>query len=249
MDEPTHRADPPPNRVTALWLRAKEHRVVQWTVGYVAVAYGIQHAVVLTQEAFHWPENILRISMLLLALGVPLAMTFAWYHGDSANARMSGGELSIVSVLLVCAALLFYVFVQPSAEGEATPAVREAGVASTRSPPALPNGGISLAVLPFVNLSSDKEQEFFSDGMTEEITAALAQVKDLRVVGRTSAFAFKGKSEDLRSIAQALGATHIIEGSVRKAGNQLRITAQLIRAGDDSHLWAQNYDRELTDVF
>src|SRR3569832_810801 len=130
MDDPTHRADLPPDRATALWRRAKEHRVAQWTVGYVAVAYGIQHAVVLTQEAFRWPENILRISMLLLALGLPLAMTFAWYHGDSANRRISAGELSIVSVLLVCASLLFYVLVQPSAEGEATPATREGGVAA-----------------------------------------------------------------------------------------------------------------------
>jgi|ERR1051326_9013246 hypothetical protein len=220
MDEPTHRADPPPNRVTALWLRAKEHRVVQWTVGYVAVAYGIQHAVVLTQEAFHWPENILRISMLLLALGVPLAMTFAWYHGDSANRRISAGELSILSVLLIGVSILFYVFVRPSAEGEVTPAVREAGVVAARSAAAAPKGAISVAVLPFVNLSPDKDQEFFSDGMTEEITSALAKVPNLRVVGRTSAFEFKGQNKDLRAIGQALSATHLIEGSVRKDGNE-----------------------------
>src|ERR1051326_5637418 len=121
--EPTNITPPPEDTFARLWRRVNEHRVVQWTVGYVAVAYGIQHAVVLTQEAFHWPENILRISMLLLALGVSLAMTFAWYNGESANRRISAGELSILSVLLVCASLLFYVFVQPSAEGEATPAV------------------------------------------------------------------------------------------------------------------------------
>src|SRR4029077_16303942 len=86
--------------------------------------------------------------------------------------------------------------------------------------------GISIAVLPFVNLSSDKEQEFFFDGMTEEITSALAKIQNLQVVGRTSAFEFKGQNKDLRSIGQALGATHLIEGSVRKAGDRVRITAQ-----------------------
>jgi TolB-like protein len=108
---------------------------------------------------------------------------------------------------------------------------------------------ISLAVLPFANLSSDPEQEFFSDGMTDEITSALAKVRDLRVVGRSSAFQFKGQNRDLRAVGQSLGATHLIEGSVRRAGNQLRITAQLIQAENGLNIWAETYDRELTDVF
>ena len=122
---------------------------------------------------------------------------------------------------------------------------QQAGVASATPSP----GGISIAVLPLVNLSGDASQEFFSDGMTEEITAALAKVPGLRVLGRTSAFQFKGQNKDLRAIGQALGATHLIEGSVRKAGNRVRMTAQLIRVTDDSHLWAENYDRDLTDLF
>lgn len=117
------------------------------------------------------------------------------------------------------------------------------------APAASPKASISVAVLPFVNLSSDKEQEFFSDGMTEEITAALAKVPDLRVVARTSAFEFKGKSVNAKTLGDQLGATHLIEGSVRKDGNRLRITAQLIRAGDGTQLWAEDYQRELTDVF
>jgi TolB-like protein len=118
-----------------------------------------------------------------------------------------------------------------------------------RAPQPQQAGAISVAVLPFANLSSDAEQEFFSDGMTEEITAALAKVPALRVVGRTSAFQFKGQNQDLRAIGQALSATHLIEGSVRKVGNQLRITAQLIQADNGLHLWAESYDREFTDVF
>ena len=100
-----------------------------------------------------------------------------------------------------------------------------------------------------MNLSSDKEQEFFSDGMTEEITSALAKVPNLRVVARTSAFEFKGQNRDVQTIAQALHATHVIEGSVRKDGNQVRITAQLIKADDGTHLWTESYDRELKGVF
>ncbi|HUE62955.1 MAG TPA: TIR domain-containing protein [Rhizomicrobium sp.] len=109
--------------------------------------------------------------------------------------------------------------------------------------------GIFVAVLPFVNLSSDKEQEFFSDGMTEEITAALAKVSSLKVIARTSAFQFKGQSRDLRAIGQALGADYLVEGSVRKAGEQVRITAQLIKVDDATHVWAENYDRQLTNIF
>jgi len=109
--------------------------------------------------------------------------------------------------------------------------------------------GVSVAVLPFLNLSSDKEQEFFSDGITEEITSALAKVPGLTVIGRTSAFQFKGENKDMRAIGQALGANNLIEGSVRKAGNQIRITAQLIKASDGTHLWTESYDRKLTDIF
>ena len=104
-------------------------------------------------------------------------------------------------------------------------------------------------MLPFANLSGDARQEFFSDGMTEEITAALAKIADLRVVARTSAFQFKGAEPDMQSDRAALGATHLIEGSVRKAGTRVRITAQLIKADDGTHIWTENYDRELTDVF
>jgi TolB-like protein len=109
--------------------------------------------------------------------------------------------------------------------------------------------GISIAVLPFLNLSSDKDQEFFSDGITEEITSALAKVPGLSVIGRTSAFQFKGENKDLRAIGQALGVNDLIEGSVRKDGNQVRITAQLIKAADGTHLWTESYDRELKGIF
>ncbi len=107
----------------------------------------------------------------------------------------------------------------------------------------------SIAVLPFVNISSDKEQEYFSDGITEEILNSLASVKELKVAGRTSSFAFKGQNQDLRRIGDLLGVEHILEGSVRKSGTTVRITAQLVQVEDGFHMWSATYDRELTDVF
>jgi TolB-like protein len=142
-----------------------------------------------------------------------------------------------VAVVMVAAiAALYWLYPRPPA--------------AVASLPALPRpAGISIAVLPFLNLSSDKDQEFFSDGITEEITAALAKVPGLTVIGRTSAFQFKGENKDMRAIGQALGAKNLIEGSVRKAGNQVRITAQLINAADGTHVWTESYDRKLTDIF
>ena len=123
------------------------------------------------------------------------------------------------------------------------------GAVVANSQPLPRPAGVSIAVLPFLNLSSDKEQEFFSDGVTEEITSALAKVPGLTVIGRTSAFQFKGENRDLRAIGRALGASDLIEGSVRKDGNQVRITAQLIKAADGTHLWTESYDRELKGIF
>jgi TolB-like protein/Tfp pilus assembly protein PilF len=107
----------------------------------------------------------------------------------------------------------------------------------------------SIAVLPFVNISGDKEQEYFSDGLSEELIDHLVHSADLKVIARASSFQFKGRNEDVRSIARKLGVTHVLEGSVRKGGDQLRITAQLVSASDGAHLWSQTYDRRLTDIF
>jgi TolB-like protein len=107
----------------------------------------------------------------------------------------------------------------------------------------------SIAVLPFVNMSSDKEQEYFSDGMSEELLNLLAQVPDLKVIARTSSFAFKGKDVPIADIAKTLNVAHVLEGSVRRSGNTVRITAQLIRTADSTHLWSETYDRPLDDIF
>ncbi len=107
----------------------------------------------------------------------------------------------------------------------------------------------SVAVLPFVNMSADADNEYFSDGVAEEILNVLAGIPELKVTARTSAFSYKGSGATIAQIARELGVSHVLEGSVRKAGNQVRVTAQLIEAGKDFHLWSETYDRELTNIF
>ncbi len=107
----------------------------------------------------------------------------------------------------------------------------------------------SIAVLPFANISGDPENEYFSDGLSEELLTVLSRIPDLRVCSRTSSFAFKGKDADIRTVAERLGVANVLEGSVRRSGNRVRITAQLIDADSDSHLWSKTYDREIEDIF
>src|SRR5262249_21567639 len=212
MSDDTDRrnAPPPPvDRLSQLWRRIYDRKMVQWSIAYIAVAYALQHGVVLTDEAFAWPGWVLRVSMLLLILGLPVIMTFAWYHGERSNRHFSTAETTIVTLLLVIGSILFYAFVQPRQEVAAA----APGAAEARTGAATSAGALSLAVLPLANLSGDAAQEFFSDGMTDEITSALAKVRDLHVVGRSSAFQFKGQNKDLRAIGQALSARYLIDGS------------------------------------
>jgi TolB-like protein len=183
-----------------------------------------------------------------------VALLFAWIHqlapADGAAARATTGmfDWALMGALVVVIALVSY---QQLAPTQATrPAEQQqASVTAARTASASVGNAISIAVLPFANMSGDATQEFFSDGITEEITSALAKVPDLRVVARTSAFEFKGKNGNIKAMGEQLGATHLIEGSVRKAGDRVRITAQLIKADDGTHLWAEDYDRQLTDIF
>src|SRR6187401_1776082 len=138
---------------------------------------------------------------------------------------------------------------QPSSRFQSMADLKAALQHLRTQPPAPAQGAPSIAVLPFANMSRDPDDEYFSDGLAEEIINALAQVPGLKVIARTSAFAFKGKNEDIRRIADTLGVTNVLEGSVRRAGSRVRVTAQLILAADGTHLWSQRYDREIADIF
>jgi TolB-like protein len=159
-------------------------------------------------------------------------------------------DRSIIIVLVLAVAFLLYRQIDAPTQTPSPATVAEtASVAESSITNEAEGGPVTIAVLPFVNMSSDPEQEYFSDGITEEILNRLAKIRELEVAARTSAFSFKGQNQDIRKIAEMLGVGTILEGSVRKDGEQVRITAQLIRASDGFHLWSETYDRKLENVF
>jgi TolB-like protein/Tfp pilus assembly protein PilF len=235
-----------------LFAELKRRHIYRVAAAYAVVAWVLLQLAANVSPILDLPPWIARTVLLLLVIGFPVALVFAWVHQlgpeSGALARASTGKLdwALMGALVVVIALVSYEQLAPSFSAKTA---QQANGAAARQASLSLSGAISIAVLPFVNLSSDKEQEFFSDGMTEEITSALAKIASLNVVARTSSFQFKGQNTDVRAIGQSLGATHLIEGSVRKAGIQVRITAQLIRTDTGAHLWTESYDRELKDVF
>ena len=176
--------------------------------------------------------------------------------GDASRRRRRALQLVAAAVVAAAAAGLYIAFdrvwVSPRSvvvEGASSNARQGAPQAAAATPDALNPAPHSIAVLPFVNMSGEPQQEYFSDGLSEELIDHLVRSADLQVIARTSSFQFKGRNEDVRSIAHQVGVRYVLEGSVRKEAEQLRITAQLIRASDGVQLWSQIYDRELTDIF
>jgi TolB-like protein/tetratricopeptide (TPR) repeat protein len=183
-----------------------------------------------------------RAFVFLLVLGFPVALLICWVQqlrqeGGAPQSRLTRFDGALVAAVTLAVGIFAYQQIAPSSD-----ATRQGVQTASKA-------AISLAVLPFDNLSGDASQEFFSDGMTEEITSALARIPDLRVVARTSAYQFRSQNRDIQTIGQQLNATHFIEGSVRKDGERVRITAQLIKADDGTHVWTETYDRQLTDIF
>jgi TolB-like protein len=233
--------------MTDLWQRLKERKLVQWALAYVAAAFAFLQGIDIVAQRFGWPDAVERILIVAICVGFFVALLLAWYHGEQGRQRASGTELLLIAlVLAVGGGFLWKVAVNTS-----QPSVPIAAVTALASNAAPPTAGESnsIAVLPFVNMSSDKEQDYFSDGLSEELLNQLAQIPQLRVIARTSSFSFKGKEVDVADIAKILNVANVLEGSVRKSGDTLRITAQLIRTSDSSHLWSQTYDRKLTDIF
>src|SRR5262245_31903603 len=228
----------------------KRRHIYRVAGAYAAVAWLLIQVVNNVAPIFDLPVNGARAFVLLLAIGFPIALIFAWrleFKATDGSSRPKMHAMDWVLGAIAIAAVGFVGYQEFAGPRAATPQAK-AGVEAARDTAAGPTG-VSLVVLPFDNISGDPTQEFFSDGMTEEITAALAKVPDLRIIARSSAAQFKAQKRDIQSIGEQLHATHFIEGSVRKAGTRVRITAQLIKADDGTHIWTENYDRELTDVF
>ncbi len=230
-----------------IWQRIRQHKLLEWGLAYLGAALAIAHGAELLGHTFAWPEGAQRLIVGLLIVGFPLCLTAAWYHGHRALPKVTAGELLIGSVLLVIGAGLLVFLVRAPAEQETT--APRPGQARARTSQENASATPSVAVLPFVNMSGDKDQEYFSDGLSEELLNQIAQVKGLRVIARTSSFAFKGKNEDLRAVGEKLGATYVLEGSVRKDREHLRITTQLIDSVDGTHVWSRSFDGELKEIF
>jgi TolB-like protein len=228
-----------------LWEQLRRRKVVQWAIAYVAAGWGLLQGLGYVGTAFHWPEQLQRFAIVAFFAGLPIALVVAWYHGDRGRQKVGGTEFAILIALLLLGGGMFWwvgrmPVTAPSHVGAAAPATGPVASAET---------GPSIAVLPFVNMSQDKDNEYFSDGISEELLNVLVRVKGLGVASRTSSFGYKGSPLGAADIARALKVNHVLEGSVRKSGNRVRITAQLIDAVNDRHLWSETYDRELTDIF
>jgi TolB-like protein/Tfp pilus assembly protein PilF len=232
-----------------LWLRLKERKLVQWALAYLAGAWLLLQVIHLLGEQFEWPLALLRSITLVLGVGVFAAIVIAWYHGEKGAQRVSGPELLMLAGLLVVAGGVVWLVSRGSTGAGAEAA--HVGLPAPGQPALFPAVPIerALAVLPFDNLSADPENEYFSDGITDEILMMLANIGELRVISRTSAMRYKGSDKSLREIAFELGVAHMLEGSVQRSGDRVRITAQLIDARTDVSLWAERYDRPLEDIF
>ncbi len=214
---------------------------------YAVVAWLLAQVAATVLPVFNTPQWVLQSLFILLGLGLPIALVLAWSYeftpaGLCASADVTTSErnqaarhrkFDLVVIGLLALALLFVVLKDFVIE-------LPTGSSDSRE---------SIAVLAFENMSGDPAQEFLSDGIAEELSIVLAGVPGLRVASRTSSFSFKGKGASLPAIAAALNVEHVLEGSVRQDGDRIRITAQLVDVGTDSHLWAESYDRKLANIF
>jgi TolB-like protein len=216
-------------------------KVVQWGIAYAAGAWGLLQGLEYVTATFHWPSLPQQFATLALVVGLPIVLVIAWYHGDRGQQRVSVGEFLILTLLFLLGGAIFWRY-DPATEPDARAGAIQASVEAER-----PDN--SIAVLPFVNMSNDAANEYFSDGISEEILNSLARVPDLHVAARTSSFAFKRQDREISDIARELRVRMVLEGSVRKQGERVRITAQLIDATRGYHMWSQTYDRQLSDVF
>ncbi len=220
----------------------RRRNVLRMLVLYVVAAWLIMQVAEVLIDLAKLPDWIGTTTLWLLAVGFPIAVIVSWFYeitpegislekdvepGESIT-HVTGRRLDFLVISLLCAAVILFAYDKWWIPG----------------PP-----DQSIAVLPFENMSGDPEQEYFSDGISEEILNLLVKIPELRVTSRSSAFSFKGQNLDVPTMAAKLNVAHVLEGSVRKSGNQLRITAQLIEVVTDTHLWSSTYDRELKSVF
>ena len=243
----------------------KRRNVVRVGIAYVLLGWVVMQGADFLLDLVGAPEWVIRVFAIAGLVGLPFALFFAWafeltpegikreseIDRSQSITPQTGRKLDrtiIVFLVLAVIGLLADKFIPENDIPVVAPQV-ENTPAATETPAAAETGEQSIAVLPFVDMSPDGDQAYFADGIAEEILNVLVKTHSLKVAGRTSSFQFSGRNEDLRLIGKELGVEHILEGSIRKDQNRVRITAQLVKADDGFHLWSETYDRELTDIF
>ena len=236
----------------SLLTELKRRNVFKVATAYLVVGWLLTEIATTLLPTFGAPEWVAKAIIFFFALAFIPVLVFAWAFELTPEGlkleRQVDRSRSITSetgrklnYVTIAAVFIGIVLVGVTRLGDRAPEDQEEVVVTTGAP--------SVAVLPFVNMSGSAENEYFSDGLTETLLHMLAQIPDLRVAARTSSFAFKDQQDDIRRIADALDVAHVLEGSVQRAGERVRITAQLIRASDGFHIWSENYDRTLDDIF
>ena len=240
----------------SLFAELKRRNVFRVAIAYLIASWLVLQVSELVLETIEAPAWVLKVFLLIFALGLPIVLLISWAYEitpegirrekdvDRAASvtRDTGRKLNQITIAMIIVLVSFIAVdraffsttTQPAAEAVATPVTTKEK---------------SIAVLAFEDLSPEGDQEYFADGLSEELLNVLAQIPDLQVAGRTSSFAFKKQNRDLREIGEILNVAHILEGSVRKSGNRIRVTAQLINTADGFHLFSESYDRDLIDVF
>lgn len=245
----------------SFFAELKRRNVVRVGIAYIVIGWVLAQIAEFAFENFGAPDWVLKTVVVIVLLGLPLALFFAWafemtpegvkrekdVDRSQSITHSTGRKLDFVIIAALVIALGYFVWERQS-NVETVNVAEQADLSDIEQDSTDGPAARSIAVLPFVNMSSDQAQEWFSDGLTEEILNALARTPDLLVAARTSSFNFKDTTEDVPTIAKALGVVHILEGSVRRNRDQLRVTAQLIRASDGFHIWSQTYDRNPEDV-
>src|SRR5262249_19777738 len=239
------------NEKPSFFSELKRRNVYKVAAAYGVVAWLLMQVASQIFPFFEIPNWVVRLVVLLLIIGFPIALIIAWAFettpegikrtevADAAGQRSRGGAW--IYVVLIGAALSVGLFlIGRYTAGHGTSRVSEITTASPEK---------SIAVLPLINESGDPKDEYFSDGLSEELIAALAQISGLKVIGRSSSFRFKDRKEELRTIGEKLGVSTLLDGTVRKQGDRVRIVAELVNAADGIQLWTQTFDRELKDIF
>jgi len=235
----------------SLFAELKRRNVHKVAVAYIIAGWAVSQGIAQVFPVFDVPNWVIRLIVLFIIIGLPIALVLAWMfeltpqgimRTEAADAMPQAARpkkhVWIYVVVIGAAISIGLFFLGRYTAGNKTAAA---------TPNELP--AKSIAVLPFVDLSPAKDQEYFCDGISEEILDALAKVEGLRVVARTSSFSFKAKNADVAEIAQKLNVQNILEGSLRREGNRIRITAQLVNAHDGFHIWSDTFERELGGVF